>query len=1635
MNNRPWLFFFLFGKGVVFVYRKDRLLALLLSVSLSISNLSPVFASDIVDPNSSVIVDSVGDENGFDSYGAVDSVLDANVGENEGEIVEADVDSDAVSEDVAEPAKDVASANAVVDDAENVVSADKVKSVDYRDFIVAGMDDRVIAVYEMLAEMPSLGEMQSVLAELEGDAYVEQYMAYRSQVMNAWDAYQSLDSETRDSLQGCDELVSLHDVFFVNSTDDVNDEVVDDSVIHVNLVNECDFDNGSRSLVYGSGETIRSVVNPGLNSLRYWTVILVSKVKAGYGTVTAVHRGHDGYKGDDKRNIVIPDNGFALVVFYDHELDVHEGDIVGSVFDYENETSGDVEFISLSDVNVHERDNGLSVLPTYDLAKYIDIDLYDYGYVEGHDINAEWREDSTAIGFNNPGGVDVAGSTVYNGKFFDFGDVITDDLKVGISDVVSSSPKDSINNPHGANLPLYIANGKVHLVGTELGEDGYPQMADGRSLGYLFGDNTHPAVSKVNQDGLDGLFRYDESTKTYVFDSMENHAQYNPDTNRFDLYDARITPNFAMYPFGNFLPFNDIQKAKQVSGITSEYFDDMISNASAKSLLLRDTDDVLSAKYADLALILNNFESVFSSRYGGTDWTGADVTNGYFDVAAKGNSDLSGVRIDNSELSDLYNIDYDDTADFYFGMRLGMHLKTPKAGLLDGRPVKFNFQGDDDVLVFIDDKLVLDLTGIHRHVGGCIDFSTGMVSYYGFNAATGGIDFRRDIPVGLVEFSEIFDSEDLDEDGILKEGSVHHMQMFYMERGSGSGVCRMDFNFPLVQPVDYNVRHDYYTEYVDEDGNVTTRLDGSEDGGTYSGAIDDVVSANSVSKNEVFDSYTYEHANPEDYIVLTEDGDNTLVLNYVRSETSEYRVVHKYYTNYMDENGEKQTRLDGTFNGTSVVVNIGDTVSVNDVDRLPEYSGGTYEYVSADPESELTVSESVSDNVITLTYERDSSTSYKIVHEYYLNEIKNGEVVSTYVGETDGDWIPGNIGDVISTNGVARNHVYEGDTYGYVSVVPESELKLVQNVDENVIRLRYERNVCTGYRVIHKYYTNMYRNGTEIRVLDGKVSEPSVSGNVGDIVDVGSVARKYEYEDNFYAFSGVLPEDTLSLSAVSDANVIVLEYDRNFLTSYTVEHEYYTEFNVGGDVKRSFDGSYSAESVPGGIGDTVDSDSVERRTMHNGKEYTLEYVSPSDMSLDEDAGKNVFHLRYVRSERSGYRVVHEYYTGTKRDGEWVYEKDGSVEDGVVSANTGDLIRTGGVNRKFVYNDNEYRYVSVVPEEELVVSPVVSDNVIVLRYERQVEDSEPEPETGTAYRVIHNYYKTVNDKRVFVGKTELPSVSGNVGDVVPIDKIPRVYDYDGVLYDYANCSPESELVLGENITDNVINLYYVIDESELDDPEVPVSENRTRYKVVHKYYTVVKDGKGSRYSYDGAVTDEWVDGDVDEVVSVNGVTRKPAYLDIEYAYVSADPDDRLVLVEDENRNVITLRYERVREPESPVSSNVPSDTPSPVPTGTPTRVPTPSPTVTPAPASSTGSNSGTGSTSTQGSTRSPGSTVGGTVTSPSSAVPCSSYGKSDKTVAPVRTGDGDAGLLKTCLQGAVMSLSTLCAALFYRKKKK
>ena len=98
----------------------------------------------------------------------------------------------------------------------------------------------------------------------------------------------------------------------------------------------------------------------------------------------------------------------------------------------------------------------------------------------------------------------------------------------------------------------------------------------------------------------------------------------------------------------------------------------------------------------------------------------------------------------------------------------------------DPKPVTFEFSGDDDTWIYIDNHLVLDIGGIHDRCTGTINFKE----------KTWEIKNRVDkvIKAGTFELDES-----------IRE---HKLTMFYMERGLGASNLRITFNFPKSNTLD-----------------------------------------------------------------------------------------------------------------------------------------------------------------------------------------------------------------------------------------------------------------------------------------------------------------------------------------------------------------------------------------------------------------------------------------------------------------------------------------------------------------------------------------------------------------------------------------------------------------------------------------------------------------------------------------------------------------------------------------------------------------------------------------------------------------------------------------------------------------
>lgn len=126
-----------------------------------------------------------------------------------------------------------------------------------------------------------------------------------------------------------------------------------------------------------------------------------------------------------------------------------------------------------------------------------------------------------------------------------------------------------------------------------------------------------------------------------------------------------------------------------------------------------------------------------------------------------------------------------------FGQKFDLKFRLTSDGtVLDSDnkrvPIEFNFSGDDDVWVFIDGQLVLDIGGDHAVVTGKIDFANKMATVSSAkNSSSGGTSDG--------EVKKYFPKEFVTNNYFTKE---HTLTMFYMERGLWESNMKITFNFP-----------------------------------------------------------------------------------------------------------------------------------------------------------------------------------------------------------------------------------------------------------------------------------------------------------------------------------------------------------------------------------------------------------------------------------------------------------------------------------------------------------------------------------------------------------------------------------------------------------------------------------------------------------------------------------------------------------------------------------------------------------------------------------------------------------------------------------------------------------------------
>jgi fibro-slime domain-containing protein len=272
----------------------------------------------------------------------------------------------------------------------------------------------------------------------------------------------------------------------------------------------------------------------------------------------------------------------------------------------------------------------------------------------------------------------------------------------------------------------------------------------------LFSTDTLGGAKKVYEN-VGFQFIYDKTTGYYTYSSNLNHAQLFEEENKIKLYNETLAPQYLSVGdqgCAGFHPFSDINRA------------------------FSDKSNQRNQNNANRTKMWN-------------DNSGAYLASDYFNNFAQYAMDPVSTTSATSKV------------DMHFGLQVAAPFYWPEGGQIEVNGEKqdltYTFTGDDDLWVYIDDQLVLDLGGGHYPTSGTINLAKKTVSLDKFRNQgyskivwTGNECVASEIGRGPKTWR--FDELGIPDFG---ENQMHTLRIFYLERFSGESNCRMRFNLPI----------------------------------------------------------------------------------------------------------------------------------------------------------------------------------------------------------------------------------------------------------------------------------------------------------------------------------------------------------------------------------------------------------------------------------------------------------------------------------------------------------------------------------------------------------------------------------------------------------------------------------------------------------------------------------------------------------------------------------------------------------------------------------------------------------------------------------------------------------------------
>lgn len=278
------------------------------------------------------------------------------------------------------------------------------------------------------------------------------------------------------------------------------------------------------------------------------------------------------------------------------------------------------------------------------------------------------------------------------------------------------------------------------------------------------------------------------------------------DFNQYKFY-AETAPHVFEFRKGN-CRYSQVEQGFASNDISNGF---KINGASESTPLFPDSYKDAYSSYIQNKRLYNNVQVEFMKDSEGYWTIDSDTYNYTYDESKKTVKHVDGSVNKNKGGFWLFG-----NTDPFFGMQIPINFNISASGQSEynGKTsdTVFKFSGDDDVFVYIDNQLVLDLGGVHDSVQGQINFKTGEVTIQGHEQNYKFLTSSDDAQDGFE--ASVFHNPN--RDGILKNKNIydilspntsheearwefskyeHLMTVVYFERGDTKSNCRISYNF------------------------------------------------------------------------------------------------------------------------------------------------------------------------------------------------------------------------------------------------------------------------------------------------------------------------------------------------------------------------------------------------------------------------------------------------------------------------------------------------------------------------------------------------------------------------------------------------------------------------------------------------------------------------------------------------------------------------------------------------------------------------------------------------------------------------------------------------------------------------